>query len=207
MMVRSFNAGARTMLSGLFWRIGLIALLVAGVGLAYTWLQDYTDPSDQTIAVALADLAAGAPAKAPLDPKAGMVLEDIWKPATTPPGGVAWSLLESTEEVTRVNDDGFIMSKPAFPDEVRQLAGKRVKVAGWMMPLGAGADQTRFLLMAYPPGCPFHFHAAPTQFIEVIASTPFATDERNALIVSGVLELTGEDESGIFYKMTASRPG
>ena len=195
------------MLSGLVWRVGVIALVVLGGGYLYTQRQGDTGPPEQAVAVALADLAAGAPAKAPLDPKAGMVLEDIWKPAATPQGGVAWSLLETTEEVTRVNADGFIMSKPAFPDEVRQLAGSRVKVAGWMMPLGSGADQTRFLLMAYPPGCPFHFHAAPTQFIEVIASTPFATDERNALIVSGVLELTGEDESGIFYKMTASRPG
>ena len=195
------------MLSGLVWRVGVIALVVLGGGYLYTQWQGDTGPPEQAVAVALADLAAGAPAKAPLDPKAGMVLEDIWKPAATPPGGVAWSLLETTEEVTRVNADGFIMTKPAFLDEVRQLAGRRVKVAGWMMPLGSGVDQTRFLLMAYPPGCPFHFHAAPTQFIEVIASTPFATDERNALIVSGVLELTGEDESGIFYKMTASRPG
>lgn len=146
-----------------------------------------------------------ASAQAP-DPKAGPPAEDIWKPAPTPKGGVSWKTLEATGEKSRRDDQGYILSKPLFTPAVKKLNGKRIKVAGWMMPLDNSSTQKRFVLLGYPPGCPFHFHAAPNQFIEVLADTPFKTDEVNAHVVSGVLELTGYDESGIFYRLKAAKP-
>ncbi|MEM7688127.1 MAG: DUF3299 domain-containing protein [Pseudomonadota bacterium] len=156
-------------------------------------------------ALTLATPGDRASAQAP-DPKAGPPAEDIWKPAPTPKGGVAWKTLEATEETTRRDEQGYILSKPLFTPAVKKLNGKRIKVSGWMMPLDNGSTQTRFVLLGYPPGCPFHFHAAPNQFIEVLADTPFKTDEVNAHTVSGVLELTGYDESGIFYRLKAAKP-
>jgi hypothetical protein len=139
--------------------------------------------------------------------KSGRVVEDVWKPAATPKGGVSWKVLESSGETTRTDAEGFIVSKPKFTPEVKALAGKRITVAGWMMPLSAGRTQKHFVLLGYPPGCPFHFHAAPNQFIEVYADTAFPTSETRVFTVSGVLELTGYDESGIFYRLRQARPG
>ncbi|WOE73871.1 DUF3299 domain-containing protein [Alterisphingorhabdus coralli] len=133
-------------------------------------------------------------------------VEDIWKPAATPKGGISWKTLEATGEETRRDAEGYILSKPKFTQRVRALEGKRIRVAGWMMPLENGAQQNHFVLLAYPPGCPFHFHAMPNQFIEVYADRPFRTNERTSFVVSGVLELTGYDESGIFYRMKQARP-
>ena len=154
-----------------------------------------------SVATPLATVSAQAP-----DPKAGPPAEDIWKPAPTPKGGVAWKTLEATGEPTRRDEQGYVLSKPLFTPTVKKLNGKRIKVAGWMMSLENSSTQKRFVLLGYPPGCPFHFHAAPNQFIEVIADTPFKTDEVNAHVVSGVLELTGYDESGIFYRLKAAKP-
>ena len=134
-------------------------------------------------------------------------VEDVWKPAGTPKGGVSWKILEATKEKTRTDKEGYILSKPLFTSKVKALNGKRIKVAGWMMPLDSGTKQKHFVLLAYPPGCPFHFHAMPNQFIEIYAATPFATNESKVHVVSGVLELTGQDESGIFYRMRNARPG
>jgi hypothetical protein len=145
-------------------------------------------------------------AQAP-DYKSGRMVEDVWKPAATPKGGVSWKVLEATGETTRTDAQGFIVSKPKFTPQVKALAGKRITVAGWMMPLTAGRTQKHFVLLGYPPGCPFHFHAAPNQFIEVYADTAFPTSETRVFTVSGVLELTGYDESGIFYRLRQARPG
>lgn len=134
-------------------------------------------------------------------------VKDIWKPAKTPKGGVSWKTLEATGEKTRKDKKGYIVSKPLFTSRVKALSGKRIKVAGWMMPLQKSAKQKNFVLLAYPPGCPFHFHAAPNQFIEVVADIPFTTNETKVHVVSGVLELTGYDESGIFYRLKAASPG
>jgi hypothetical protein len=89
---------------------------------------------------------------------------------------------------------------------VKALAGKRVRVAGFMMPLENAAKQSHFVLLAYPPGCPFHMHAGPDQFIEVRASKPFPVEVERAIVVEGVLELTGEDESGIFFRLMGAAP-
>jgi hypothetical protein len=133
-------------------------------------------------------------------------VEDIWQPAPTPRGGVSWALLESTQETTRTVD-GVIYSRPVFPANVRALAGRRITVAGYMMPLENGATQRHFVLMAYPPGCPFHFHAMPNQFIEVYADAPVRLNETDATVISGVLELTGDDESGVFFRLRQARAG
>ena len=134
-------------------------------------------------------------------------VDDIWKPAATPKGGVSWKTLEATGEKTRKDAEGYILSKPLFTSKVKALEGKRIKVAGWMMPLENGGKQKHFVLLGYPPGCPFHFHAMPNQFIEIYADTPFTTNETKVMTVSGVLELAGYDEGGIFYRLRKARPG
>ena len=142
----------------------------------------------------------------PLDPKTGAIIEDIWQPAATPRVGVSWSTLEATKETTRLDEEGYIISKPQFAASVKELEGTRITVAGWMMPYKPGVKQDHFILLGYPPGCPFHFHAAPNQFIEVYADIAFPTNEIDVQTVSGVLELTGYDESGIFYRLRNAKP-
>lgn len=154
-------------------------------------------------ALILAPSAAPAMQTQPRTAKQVQAIKDIWKPAATPKGGTPWSLLETTRETQR-NDNGIIYSKPVFTPQVQALRGKQIKVSGWMMPLNTSAKQTRFVLLAYPPGCPFHFHAMPNQFIEVLAPAGVALNERDPMTITGTLQLTGQDESGIFYRMVGA---
>lgn len=149
----------------------------------------------------LAALPASAIQQQPMNPQ-----DDVWQPAATPPGGVSWRVLEATGEITRTDSEGYIVSRPQFTAQVRRLEGRRIKVAGWMDAFEPGRRQTHFVLLGYPPGCPFHWHAAPNQFIEVKASTAFPLSDERMIVVEGVLELTGEDESGIFYVLNNARP-
>lgn len=157
------------------------------------------------IAFAIALPLTAAPAA--MQPGGKPAVKDIWKPAPTPKGGTAWSLLEATKETTRTGADGYIRSKPVFPAAIRALNGKQVTVSGYMAPLENGSMQKHFVLLAYPPGCPFHMHAMPNQFIEIRAVVPFPVSTTKALIVTGTLQLAGQDESGIFYKLNAAKPG
>jgi hypothetical protein len=70
------------------------------------------------------------------------------------------------------------------------------------MPLQSSVMQTHFVLLGYPPDCPFHLHPAPTQFIEVKASTPVPVSNENQIrTIEGTLVLGGDNESGIFYQL------
>jgi hypothetical protein len=154
----------------------------------------------------LSPAAAAEPALLPASFQAQPMPDDVWKPAPAPRGGVSWALLESTGETTRKDAEGYIRAKPVFPPAVKALDGKRIRVAGFMMPLENATKQSHFVLLAYPPGCPFHMHAGPDQFIEVKASTAFPVEIEKAITVEGILELTGDDEGGIFFRMRDSRP-
>lgn len=150
------------------------------------------------LAAPIALFAQGAPDRT-LKPS-----ESIWKPAPTPPGGVAWSVLEATKEVTRKDEKNLIRSKPVFPASVKALAGKRIKLNGYMLPLQNGTNQTHFVLLAYPPDCPFHLNPMPMQFVEVRAASPVKVSY-DVRTIEGVLTLHGEDEKGIFYKFTEAK--
>lgn len=138
-------------------------------------------------------------------PRPAAPSEAVWKPADTPPGGVAWSLLESTKEITRTDAKGFIRSKPVFPPGVKALDGKPVKVAGYMMPLQSGTLQKHFVLLAYPPDCPFHLNPNPMQFIEIKSIVGVGFDYR-VKVLKGTLRLGGHDEEGVFYRISDAEP-
>lgn len=158
------------------------------------------------LALSLLTAAVAISAAAPLTAQRATGLkpsEQVWVPAPTPAGGTSWAVLESTKEIQR-NQDGIIYSKPNFSPKVKALSGKKIKVNGYIMPLETSAKQKHFVLLGYPPDCPFHLNPAPTQFIEVRVANPVAVN--NAVrTIEGTLVLGGSDESGIFYKIVNGR--
>lgn len=128
--------------------------------------------------------------------------ESIWKPAAPPQRGISWATLESTKEIQR-RQAGAIYSKPAFSPQVKALMGRRIRVSGYVMPLQTSPKQTHFVLLAYPPDCPFHLNPAPNQFIEIKTAVPIAVHS-GVQSFEGQLVLGGQDESGIFYLMRDS---
>lgn len=157
------------------------------------------------LTLALSALPAAARSQARPQARPAAPTESVWKPAATPPGGVAWSVLESTKEITRTGKDGFLYSKPAFTPQVLALKGRSIRVSGYMMPLQNGKTQTHFILLAYPPDCPFHLNPAPMQFIEVKTTKPIAFDY-GVKTIEGSLQLSGEDEGGVFYRIYDGKP-
>jgi len=152
-------------------------------------------------AIMLAALAAPAVAITPQPERPLKPSESVWQAAPTPKGGVSWALLETTKEATRLDENRQVRSKPVFPPAVKALAGQRIKVSGYMLPLQNSEKQTHFVLLAYPPDCPFHLNPSPMQFIEVKSRTPVAVSY-DVTTIEGRLSLHGEDEKGVFYRFT-----
>ena len=88
-----------------------------------------------------------------------------------------------------------------FGNEIKQLDGKEIKLAGFMMPLDMKEQQTHFLLSAYPPSCPYCLPGGPNATIEVHCKKP-VTFTYDPVVVRGKLQLLRSDASGFFYRMT-----
>lgn len=109
--------------------------------------------------------------------------------------------LWNTLRQTRISiDEQTQLFRASHPSSVRALAGSRVTVRGYMLPLEA-SDRTRhFLVSPYTPVCFFHPPAEPNEVIEVRLSRPI--DAGYHLVeVSGVLRLADSGEKGLFFVM------
>lgn len=137
---------------------------------------------------------AGAPAaaQAPHDPLTSMLPDAK--------GAVPWSLLSSTSIKMIKGKLG-----PDFPEAVRALNGKAIKVQGYILPLESGQMHRYFLLSAWSPSCPFCQTAGPEAMVEVKARTAvkYSIDP---VVVEGRLMLLDNDSSGVFYRLVDATP-
>ena len=86
-----------------------------------------------------------------------------------------------------------------FPEALDKLDGKRVLLTGFMVPLEAKAEQTRFLLTQQPQDCEFCIEGGPSRYVEV-RSTPLRFSGK-AFTLAGRLTLLRNDPSGLFYQL------
>ena len=115
-------------------------------------------------------------------------------------GAVPWSLLTTAT---------IKMSKgklgPAFPEALRPLNGRTVKLQGYILPIEAGQTHRYFLLSAWSPTCPFCLTAGPEAVVEVRArsAVKYSTEP---VVVEGRLMLLENDPSGVFYRLIDAAP-
>ncbi len=136
------------------------------------------------------------------------IIED-WKPLEVTGDAIAWEIFGATREhesCTQKDEDGYdiCLVKPEYGKQVTDLNGKRVTIMGYMFPLEQSEKQRNFLIGPYPMSCPFHYHASPTQMIEVFADEPIAFSYE-PITLKGNLKLDYNEETGMFYYLNQSK--
>jgi len=130
--------------------------------------------------------------------------DHVWQTAPDVPGAIPWSLLSTAREQVRLDENRMNYVEAEFPPRVLALNGRVVRVNGYIMPLQQSDRQTHFLLMAYPPSCPFCLTAGPQYLIEVHASRPVRFGYE-AVVLEGRLSTLIRDPQGFFYRMNDAR--
>lgn len=95
-----------------------------------------------------------------------------------------------------------------YPADILALAGKSVRITGYMFPLQGAEGQSHFLLSAYPPSCPYCLPAGPAELIDVEAAEDVGFTY-GALTVAGVfapLEDKDDLANGFIYRLTSAAP-
>jgi hypothetical protein len=102
---------------------------------------------------------------------------------------------------------GVVEPVATIPPEVQALDGQRVELVGFMFPIDAEADPTRFLLVELPADCPFCFAnwSEPARMAEIWAAEPVPHVDRQVTL-RGRLEINPDDPSGILYRLLDARP-
>lgn len=127
--------------------------------------------------------------------------QDI-KPLQVTGDAIKWQVFAKTEEKSSciIDAEGFdnCSVKPIYSSEIKKLNNKEVTLTGFMFPLDPSDKQKNFLIGPYPTSCPFHYHARPSEIVEVklTKAIDFSYDP---VTVKGILLLQYNKETGIFY--------
>ena len=123
-----------------------------------------------------------------------------------PEGATDWKTFGKTKfvSVETKDKDGldFQYYKPQFTPELVALAGKKIKIKGFMFPLDETEDQKTFLFGPFPLNCPFQYHVQSNLVIEVHADKNPVAFTYDPVTLEGILELVPEDrENSTFYRL------
>lgn len=109
---------------------------------------------------------------------------------------VAWSVL--TDVKTVLQNKRIV---PVYPAAVKALNQKKIRLQGFMMPLGPGEQQRHFLLASVPLTCAFCTPGGPESMVEVRTVQPVKYSQ-NAVVVEGRFHVLQNDPYGIYYRFT-----
>lgn len=108
-----------------------------------------------------------------------------------------WDLLSATPtDVDRKS--GLITAQ--FDEGVKRLAGKPLKIDGFMLPLEEGRETIHFALTRRNAGCPFCPPNKPTEAVEVILLRPIRVTG-DLVTVQGDLVLHPSSAEGMFFQL------
>jgi hypothetical protein len=154
------------------------------------------------IIAALGALVLLAPPAFALSIESAPILPGLPEP---PPGVTRWDTLGKAS-VLFGEEAGQETVTTLIPPEVEALDGTPVQLMGFMFPLDAEPEPTRFLLVEYPADCPFCLAGAvdPSRLVEVEAARPIPWHDE-AVILAGRLEVVREDADGLVYRLREAR--
>lgn len=111
--------------------------------------------------------------------------------------GPMWRVLRQTRITI---DEQSQLFQAAHSQAVRDMAGRRITLQGYMLPLESDLRTRHFLISPYTPVCFFHPPAEPNEVIEVTLSRPIPAGYHR-LEVTGVLTLADNGEKGLFFQI------
>jgi len=108
-----------------------------------------------------------------------------------------WTQLNNTKVKLNEKTGMFDMN---YGDSVKALAGKKLAITGFMLPLEGGETQKHFLLCKRTPTCPFCMPGGPTEVVEVYSDKPVTWID-DMVRIEGNLTLLPPNENGMLYQL------
>ncbi len=175
-----------------------ICLALSGALCAPAWAQVLSSPMGPGLAPAPVAGSSGGSASNIPDGEGAGVHSPLSPFAPLKPRSdvVAWSVL--TDVKTKIQDRRIV---PIYPRAVTALNQKKIRIQGFMMPLGPGEQQRHFLLSSVPLTCSFCTPGGPESMVEVRTIKPVKYS-LEAVVVEGKFHVLERDPYGLYYRFT-----
>lgn len=125
--------------------------------------------------------------------------------APHPPMGMASALLWGKLKETKISIDtktGHYAA--AYPQSVKDMAGKPITLSGFLVPIDILPESKHFLLSRRAPTCPFCSPGEPNEIIDVQLESP-ASWLDSFVTVTGTFGLMDDAELGMFFQLSNAR--
>ncbi len=96
---------------------------------------------------------------------------------------------------------GFKVDVPVFSEDIKKLAGKEIKIKGYIIPVEGYKSHKEFIFSAFPYSmCFFCGGAGPETVMEVFAKEPIKYSAEPVML-KGKLELNDSDVNRLIYTL------
>lgn len=100
---------------------------------------------------------------------------------------------------------GFKVDVPVFSEDIKNMAGKEIKIKGYIIPVEGYKSHKEFIFSAYPYNmCFFCGGAGPETVMEVSADEPVKYTAEQ-IEIQGRLELNDTDVNRLMYILTEAK--
>ncbi len=96
---------------------------------------------------------------------------------------------------------GFKVDVPVFSDDVKKLAGKEVKVKGYVIPVEGYKSHKEFVFSAYPYNMCFFCGGAGPETVMEVYSKEAIKYSADPIVIKGKLELNDSDVNRLIYTL------
>lgn len=97
---------------------------------------------------------------------------------------------------------GFKVDVPVFSDEIEEMAGKEIKIKGYIIPVEGYKSHTEFIFSAFPYNMCFFCGGAGPETVMEVSSIEAVKYTAEQIEIQGKLELNDSDINRLMYILT-----
>src|SRR5882724_10958094 len=116
-----------------------------------------------------------------------------------------WQTLAEVGFDQRKDKNGYSYEAPLFSQNLRRWNGKKIKLKGYVIPVGEVGDPKKFMLSSMPFNvCYFCGAAGPETVVQIEAARPVEFTTK-PVIMEGILLLNDSDPDQHIYMLNAAK--
>ena len=97
---------------------------------------------------------------------------------------------------------GFKVDVPVFSEEIKEMAGKEIKIKGYIIPVEGYKSHKEFIFSAYPYNMCFFCGGAGPETVMEVSAVEAVKYTAEQIEIQGKLELNDKDVNRLMYILT-----
>ncbi len=117
-----------------------------------------------------------------------------------------WHTLAEVGFEQRKDKNGYSFEVPLFSKNLKTWNGKKIRLKGFVIPVGEVGDPKKFMLSSLPFNVCYFCGAAGPETVVQVESDQVVNFTTKPVIIEGILQLNDKDQDNHIYILKSAKP-